>query len=364
MFTIRNFDARTLSWWYDQRDSIDMNPSYQRKGRLWSAKDKSYLIDSILNGFDMPKIYLADFTFFNSPLNENRRPYAVVDGKQRFEAMFDFIEGKVTLDKDFIFLEDTSLKLGGLSYQDLKAKYPKAASKFENFNLSVMSIITDSEAMINEMFIRLNNSKPLTGAELRNAMKGDVPKFTRKIIKHNFFSSKVKFSTQRGQDSNVATKLLLIEFRGKFVDTQKSHLDKLIDDVVAAETNNLQKAYDKIEDTLAYMDAAFISKDPLLSSSGLMPVYYWFFRTYGKKHSKEIRNFLVRFDEARKFHKKGAVIDPDYLMFNGHARSVNNQSNLQDMYNILVKKWQYYNQTGKVIADDNSSKFIPTFFNT
>ena len=160
MFTIRNFESRTLSWWYDQRDNIDFQPSYQRKGRLWSDKDKSYLIDSILNGFDMPKIYIADFTFFNSELNEKRKPYAVVDGKQRFEAMFDFFNGELTLDKGFIYLEDPTLKLAGLSYKDIKALYPKIASIFENFNLSVISVITDSDAMINEMFIRLNKSKP------------------------------------------------------------------------------------------------------------------------------------------------------------------------------------------------------------
>ena len=124
MFTIRSFESRTLSWWYDQRDNIDFKPSYQRKGRLWATKDKSYLIDSILNGFDMPKIYIADFTFFSSALNENRKPYSVVDGKQRFEAMFDFFNDELTLDKNFVYLDEPNLKLGGLSYKDLKAKYP------------------------------------------------------------------------------------------------------------------------------------------------------------------------------------------------------------------------------------------------
>ena len=124
MFTIRNFEAKTISWWNDQRDNIDFKPSYQRKGRLWSTKDKSYLIDSILNGFDMPKLYIADFTFFSSELNEERKPYAVVDGKQRFEAMFDFFSGNLTLDKDFILMENPSLDLAGLSYKDLKSKYP------------------------------------------------------------------------------------------------------------------------------------------------------------------------------------------------------------------------------------------------
>jgi hypothetical protein len=350
MFTIRNFESRTLSWWYDQRDNIDFQPSYQRKGRLWSEKDKSYLIDSILNGFDMPKIYIADFTFFNSGLNEKRKPYSVVDGKQRFEAMFDFFKDELTLDKDFIYLEDTKLNLSGLSYKDLKAKYPKIASIFENFNLSVISVITDSDAMINEMFIRLNKSKPLTGAELRNAMKGVIPNLTRQIIQQPFFIDRVRFNTNRGQDSNVATKLLLIEFRGKFVDTKKTHLDKLVDDAIAAETSNFDTIIINITRVLGYMNDSFINKDYLLASSGLVPVYYWFYRTNGGIRN-DMRNFLVQFEKKRKDSRKIAtksledeseIIDTknlDYINFDRLSKSLNDQASLQGCYNILENKW-------------------------
>ena len=61
-FKITRFEARTLSWWKTRRSKIDMEPPYQRRGRLWSDTDKAYLIDSILNGYDVPKVYMADFT--------------------------------------------------------------------------------------------------------------------------------------------------------------------------------------------------------------------------------------------------------------------------------------------------------------
>lgn len=348
MFTLRDFDPKTLSWWYDQRNNIDFHPSYQRKGKIWTEKDKSYLIDSILNGFDIPKIYIADFTFFNSELNEKRKPYAVVDGKQRFEAMFDFYENKLTLDRKFILLEDTSLKLGGLSYKDLKAKYPDLARKIENFNLSVRSIITNSEGMINELFIRLNKSKPLTGAELRTAMKGVIPKLLRVIINLSFFTDKVKFYTKRGQDANVAAKILLLEFRGKFVDTKKIHLDKLADDAVAAEVSDFSSAMSTIERVLGYMNDSFISKDPLLSSSGLIPVYFWFYRTYGKDSKGEIRNFLIQFEDKRKQSRKTKLSDLDYINFDRFTKSLNDQASLLGCYNIIEKKWKEWKQVGKL----------------
>ncbi|HAT4047113.1 TPA: hypothetical protein I9Z20_004790, partial [Citrobacter freundii] len=87
MFKVQNHAARTLSWWYKQRSKIDFEPTYQRKGNLWGDKDKAFLIDSILNEYDLPKIYIADFTILNTPLNINNMSYAVIDGRQRFESI-------------------------------------------------------------------------------------------------------------------------------------------------------------------------------------------------------------------------------------------------------------------------------------
>ena len=71
-FKITPFEIKTLSWWHNRRNTIDMNPPYQRRGGLWSQTDKAYLIDSILNGYDIPKIYVADFTWGSSALNKKK----------------------------------------------------------------------------------------------------------------------------------------------------------------------------------------------------------------------------------------------------------------------------------------------------
>ena len=55
MFQVRTHETRTLSWWHTNKDDIDFNPPYQRKGGLWTPGDKAYLVDSILNGYDIPK---------------------------------------------------------------------------------------------------------------------------------------------------------------------------------------------------------------------------------------------------------------------------------------------------------------------
>ncbi len=198
-------DPRTLIWWINRRMKIDMNPPYQRHGRLWSPSDKAYLIDSIINGFDIPKFYMADFTYRDSPLNIMKLPYAIVDGKQRFEAIFDFFDNNIVLNEDFIYLRDPSLKIGNLGYKDLKKSYPEIAEEFDNANLTIMSVISDSEELINDLFVRLNRSKPLTGAEIRNAITGPVNQVIRQIADHDFFKTNIRFSTIRMTDRDTAS---------------------------------------------------------------------------------------------------------------------------------------------------------------
>ncbi len=349
MFNVRPFESRTINWWYDERDNIDFNPSYQRKGGLWSSDNKAYLIDSILNKFDIPKIYLADFTYKDTDLNENQKAFAIIDGKQRFEAIFDFYDGKLSLANDFELLENPKLKLGGLSYKDLKSNYPKISRDFDNFNLSVMSVITDQEDQINELFIRLNTNRPLTGAEIRSAMAGQVPNLIKGISSNRFFKKNIRFSIKRKQDENIAAKLLLIEFRGKFVDTKKVHLDRFVEEGIKSEVGNFENAYNRVNSVLSNMSKAFNISDPLLRSSGSIPVYYWLFKKHNK-HLSKLREYIVDFEKIRTKIKQIDNITEDipieqiqaFITYNSAIRSPNDGSAMHLCYSIIQKGFENF----------------------
>jgi hypothetical protein len=343
MFKVRIHDTRTLKWWFSHRDDIDLEPPYQRKGRLWSQHDRAYLIDSIINEYDIPKIYLADFIFVNTALNTKSKPYSVIDGRQRLESIFGFFRNQFPLNSDFSFIPDPTLALGGLFYADLQKNYPKISSIFEEFNLHVMSVMTDDEGKINDLFVRLNTSKPLTGAEIRNAMTGRVPSAIRQIAEHDFFKDRIRFSTQRGQDKNAAGKVLLIEFRGKFVDTKKIHLDRFVQEGRLSENDSVDRAASRVIELLTTMADIFHSRDPILSSQGSIPVYYWLLRTVGP-HVK-LREFLLRFEEERKENRAGAsndqaAGDQELLRYDVLNRSTNDQGSLQGRFDILLKRFK------------------------
>lgn len=344
-FKVTAFEARTLSWWKSRRSKIDMAPPYQRRGRLWSDADKAYLIDSILNGFDVPKLYVADFTWADSSLNIKRLPYAIIDGKQRFEAIFDFFDGALTLNRDFVLREAPELKLGGLSYLDLKQNYADVAEIFETFNLSVMSVIASDEEQINDLFVRLNRSKPLTGAEVRNAMSGPAPEVVRQIAKHEFFTTNIAFATTRGQDLNAAAKVLMFEYQGELRDTKKVTLDSFVEEVEKNPKSKLELAGHYVLENLATMAAVFLPKDRLLASGGLFPVYYWLIRGAEERSLPFTREFLVNFEEERRTNRqlmstspKSKQIDHELVEYDNYNRSTNDQTSHLGRYRILSKR--------------------------
>ncbi|WP_282568236.1 DUF262 domain-containing protein [Bosea sp. AAP35] len=334
----------TLIWWSKNRSQIDFNPPYQRRGRLWSDSDKSYLVDSIINGFDVPKLYLADFQFGQSSLNLARLPYAIIDGKQRLEAVFDFFDNKITLAGNFKHRKHPDLKLSGLSLKDLKRVYPSVADDFENASLDIMSVFAEDEKDIHDIFVRLNRSKPLTGAEVRNAIVGPVPEIIRTLAYHDFFLENIKFGVTRAGDLNAAAKVLLFEYEKQIAATKKTNLDEFAQNS-SIDRDKLELASRRVIDVLDVMADVFIPKDLLLSSSGIFPVYYWFIRNIDRDYISYVREFLIWFEMVRKENRERQKtegekgLEPNFSRFDTLNRSTNDLQSHIGRVDILDREF-------------------------
>jgi hypothetical protein len=345
---VRPFPQHTLRWWLNRLNQIDMSPGYQRHGNLWSESDKAYLVDSILNGFDVPKIYLADFTYGNSPLNEKSVPYAVIDGKQRLEAISDFFFGNIVLADTFTLLADKRLNLKGLGYKDLVANFPQVADRFDEYEIQVMSVITQNKELINDLFVRLNRSKPLTGAEIRNAVNAPVTRIIRDLAKHEFISSFAKFEKKRGQDRNLAAKIISFEYAGKPGATKKTDLDRFV--IAKSLTREaLRKAFTMSVQVLNQMTEIFLPSDPLLASSGIIPVYYWFVRETDTSKHFLIRSFLIDFEAARRANRElirdfvdSNKVDAQLSEYDIYNRSTNDTVSNEKRVEILNARFKEF----------------------
>jgi hypothetical protein len=355
-FTVRPYEARTARWWFGRRDHIDFDPSYQRRGVVWDTARQAFLIDSMLNDFDIPKLYLADFTYFRSPLNEAGTDFAVVDGKQRLQAIFAFLADDLRLAPDFSLRENPELDLGGLAYSELRDGAPRVADKVDNFNLPVMTVISDDEAAVRELFVRLNSGRPLSAAELRNAQSGPVPAMVRSLADHAFFRDCASFADRAGAHQQAAAKLLLLAHEGGAVDTKRRQLDQLYGALGEGfdddRPRSLDDAFDLTLDGLNAMTEVFVEKDPLLRTQGQLSVYFLLVLSIGPDPS--IRPVLADFHRVRTSVERelrgGLPIGNDrniaaYLEYSQQMRNPNDARSIEIRLDILRRvtdtPWRY-----------------------
>jgi uncharacterized protein with ParB-like and HNH nuclease domain len=167
-FKISPLQMSTILWLYNRRNEIQLSPDYQRQSDIWGLGKKQLLVDSILNGYDIPKVYFHEF-FPPKTVEGKKYRYAIIDGKQRLQAIWAFIDGVFPLSDDFEYSKNKSINLEGLTYAELSQKFPEIKSDFDATRLDVIGIQTPEIEQIEEMFSRLNEAVPLNAAEKRNA---------------------------------------------------------------------------------------------------------------------------------------------------------------------------------------------------
>ncbi len=154
----RTISQQDVSWFLDlyQKKQLDLDPPYQRRS-VWSLKDKRFFIDTILNSYPAPPIFLHKL------LDEyGRATYHVVDGKQRLETIINFSENKIRIPDDF-----SDINLQKKRWNDLQRE---TKEKFWNYVLIVEMLPTVNEAAIRDTFERINrNSRKLERQEIRHA---------------------------------------------------------------------------------------------------------------------------------------------------------------------------------------------------
>lgn len=265
-----------------EKDFINTHPDYQRKGEVWNKQKKQLLIDSILNDYDIPKLYFHQLSPQQKSEHSGKYDYAIVDGRQRLEAIWGFINGDFKLSDDFLYLADESIKANNMSYSDLASKYPKLKIRFDSYNLPIILIETEDYDLIEDMFSRLNEAVPLNAAEKRNALGGEMAKVIRDLAEHPVFINKVKFSNSRYQYREVSARLLFLLYslnvNKKILDTKKAFLDKMVITFKEDKSLDASPYYNESVQILNLMQNVFNNKDSLLRGQANMTIYFLVFK--------------------------------------------------------------------------------------
>jgi hypothetical protein len=175
-------EVKQTRWTVDkfvrQMNVVNLNPIWQR-GPAWKPARQVLLIDSILRGMDIPKIYLRRLSA------EAPYRFDAVDGQQRLRAIWEFRAGRFRLDHPERLSDIDGSPVAGLRFDDLHADLQR---KFSKFVISVAEIISGTSDEITNLFSRLQMGVSLNPAELRNAILGPMRHVIDAIARsHEFF---------------------------------------------------------------------------------------------------------------------------------------------------------------------------------
>ena len=148
--------ADILSWMKDK--TLIVNREFQRNPSIWPTQAKVYLIDTILRGRPMPKIYLRTQTNV-----ETMRSFReIVDGQQRLMAIQAFANDEFSLR-----IRDADLEeLNGKRYSELD---DETKQTFLTYLVPVEQLMNAPDSVVFDVFQRLNTyNYNLSPQELRH----------------------------------------------------------------------------------------------------------------------------------------------------------------------------------------------------
>ena len=148
-----------------------VNRQYQRK-LVWTVEEKCKLIDSILEGYPIPLILLATRTD-----EAGKRTFEILDGMQRLNAVFSYIENRYALSNRFFDIDQLARAKQKSEDGDFVAEREqnrlldeKSCARLLEYTFAVTEFPGSDVQAINEVFGRINSyGRQLSSQEKRQA---------------------------------------------------------------------------------------------------------------------------------------------------------------------------------------------------
>ncbi len=148
-----------------------VNRQYQRK-LVWSTDEKKALIDSILAGYPIPLILLA-----TTVSDDGRKSFEILDGMQRLNAVFGFIENKFDINDRYFDVNQLArarqLAEEGRFVARIGAEVvldSPACARLLEYTFAITEFPAHDETAVNDVFGRINSyGRRLSDQERRQA---------------------------------------------------------------------------------------------------------------------------------------------------------------------------------------------------
>lgn len=217
-FSPREYSIRELFDSYNRKETL-LSPKFQRRP-VWEYKAKSYLIDSILSGFPIPRIFVRERT--NLDMSASRE---IIDGQQRLKTIFDFLNDGFKISK--VHNKD----YGGMCYSELPDHVKK---DFLQYPISAILLIDIDDNEVFDIFARLNtysvklNSQELLNSQFFGLYKQLVYKLAQEYrsfwVESGILSEK---AISRMDDAKLVSELLSVIVEGRIETNSLEHNKKI-----------------------------------------------------------------------------------------------------------------------------------------
>ena len=238
--------------------NIDLNPKFQRRN-AWQDSRRSKLIESIIMGYLIPEIVLAE-----DP--SRKKSFIVIDGKQRLLSIAGFIDhdGFNYWNTPILKQLNVCKSLNGLSYTELPETNLR---EFENSSLRCTVITNYSDIQVlYDIFYRLNSgSVALSSQELRQVLnRGNFGDYLIEItnntnILHNAMG--LKEPDTRLRDVEIILRVLSFYL---YASDYKGNLRRFLDDSMHKVTKDwtnmestIRELYDKMSTSVELLGEVF-----------------------------------------------------------------------------------------------------------
>ena len=144
---MKNFDSRTYSvndfreW--ETSGQLILSPRFQRR-EVWTDTARSYLMDTIVRGLPIPKIFLR----LAIDPGTGRSLREVVDGQQRLKTILSYLQD------GFVIRRGHNTEYGGVYFSQLP---DEKRVELLNYELSTDLLINISDEKVLDIFSRLNS---------------------------------------------------------------------------------------------------------------------------------------------------------------------------------------------------------------
>ena len=348
-----SWNARQLSKMIE-KGSITFDSAVQR-GLVWDNDRKSLLIHSMMTGFPIPAMYAAK--------DNETKILSMLDGKQRSNAISDFLHGRFTLSNvPEVVLEDgTEVDVNGMYFSGLDEELQDIIS---NYSLTIYYFEDISEDEINELFFRLNNGKPLTTYEKYRAKSKSLPEIQR-VAAHDYFkiALKEKALANRDNENWVLKSYIMLTFKEPCLDAKVTNPTWENAVLTEDDINNLNAVYDRILNVYNILiaddsvETGKISKKVakrLISRTHMFCLIPIVKRSIDENVSDEIfslwaKNFFCGTKSATKYNDYNIRCNGG----TGHAETIRVKlSIIKKDYDKFMKKFQKETENNVEVVDD------------